>query len=147
MTEQQLSRTGRRNPFGLPFLALLGLAALGLPRVVLHDLGIIDESHPLSWVFALGALAATVAAALIAKVPSPFLTVLAVGSIFGVMLVITHQLFWDVKYGGNPPVVAGSEVIPQIAAAASGLFTGVIMGVVGGLLAWGLQAILRRAKQ
>ena len=43
---------------GLRPAAVLGLAALGLPRVVFHDLGIVGEGDPVTPVLVLGPLIA-----------------------------------------------------------------------------------------
>lgn len=136
----------RRRPLGLSVLALIGLAALGLPRVILHDLHIIEEMQPASWFLALAPVAVWIAVAVAKKVPRPFLTVLMIGVFFGVMLVITHQLLWDVAFDGNPPSLGDSGaglLIPRIAAVFSGLITGSVMGAVGGLIAWGIKTAIR----
>jgi hypothetical protein len=148
MTESQTAHQQPKNYFGLPFLALVGLAAIGVPRVVLHDLRVISEGDPLTWVLAILPLVVSIIVTLRARVASPFLTMLAIGTIFGVMLVITHQLLWDFAFEGDLPSLGGPAgvLIPRIAAVFSGLFTGVIMGVVGGLLAWGIQALTKRAR-
>lgn len=141
-------QTVRRKPLGLSFLALLGLAATGLPRVILHDLHIIEEGSPVTWALALGPVALWIAVAVVRRVPNPFLTVLVIGAIFGLLLVITHQVLWDVAFQGAPPSIgqAGGTLLPRIAAIPLGLFTGAIMGAIGGLIAWGIQAITRRGR-
>jgi hypothetical protein len=136
----------RRRPLGLPVLALIGLAALGLPRVILHDLHIIEEMQPSSWFLALAPVAVWIAVAVAKKVPNPFLTVFMIGVFFGIMLVITHQLLWDFAFAGNPPSLGDSGaglLIPRIAAVFSGLATGSLMGAVGGLIARGIHAVIR----
>ena len=133
--------TGR---LGLPLPAILALALLGLPRVVLHDLHLIDPSGPLTWLLALGPVAVWIAVALARRVPAPFLTVLAIGVTFGVLLVITHQVLWVTAYGGQVPSVGEgplATVVPRIAAVFSGLFTGALIGAVGGLVAWAVAAL------
>ena len=139
--------TVRRNPLGLPTLGLIGLAAIGLPRVILHDLHLIDEAGPLTWLLALGPVAVWVAVAVLKRVPNPFLTVLVIGAIFGVMLVIIHQILWETAFAGNPPALGSgtlATLVPRLAAIPSGLFTGAIIGAIGGLIAWGIQAITKR---
>ncbi|WP_309128212.1 hypothetical protein [Microbacterium sp.] len=147
MTHHAPSETPRNTGLGFPFVALVGLAALGLPRVILHDLHIIEQNHILSWVLALGPMAIWIAAAVIKKVPSPFITVLIIGVIFGVMLVTTHQLLWEAAYQGHPPALGespGATVIPRIAALFSGMFTSALTGAVCGLIAWGAQSVVKR---
>lgn len=144
---QQTEPTPANRIFGLPVLGLIGLAALGVPRVVLHDLGLIDESGPVTWLLALLPIAAWIVVAVAAKVPNPFLTVLLIGTIFGVMLVVTHQLLWVPAFDGAPPTVGDGPfgaLVPRVAAMVSGLFTGAIMGAIAGLVAWSVRALVTR---
>ncbi|MGJ3509639.1 hypothetical protein [Enemella sp. A6] len=146
-TPRPNTMSARRNRLGLPIVALIGLAAVGVIRVVLHDLHVIEEGSGITWILAIGPVALWVAVAVIKKVPSPFLTVLVIGVIFGVMLVTTHQVLWDFAYRGNPPSLGdgpGARVIPRIAAIPSGLFVGALIGAIGGMVAWGIQAISGR---
>ncbi|MFC8682545.1 hypothetical protein ACFT30_13570 [Microbacterium ureisolvens] len=140
----------RRRPLGLSTWSLIGLAAVALPRVLLHDLHLIDEGSAVAWLLAVGPVVLWIAVAVVKRVPNPFLTVLVIGAIFGAMLVITHQLLWDVAFAGSPPSIGdgpGATLIPRFAAILSGLFTGTMMGAIGGLIAWGVQAILRRPQR
>lgn len=135
-----------RRPLGLPFLVLVGLAALGVPRAILHDLHLIDPSGPLTWLLALGPVAVWVWVAVAKRVPHPFLTVLVIGALLGAMLVVTHQLLWEQAYTGDLPALGRGPLattIPRIAAVFSGLFTGALIGSVGGLIAWGIQSATR----
>lgn len=134
---------------GFSFLALVALAALAVPRVILHDLHVIAQNDILNWVLALGPMAIWIAATVVKKVPNPFLTVLTIGVIFGVMLVITHQLLWDSAFQGDQPAIGdgpGAVVIPRIAAVFSGMFTSALTGAVCGLIAWGIQVATKRTK-
>jgi hypothetical protein len=136
----------KRRPLGLPFVALVGLAALGLPRVVLHDLHVIDQSNPLNAILALAPVVIWIWVALARRVANPFLTLLVTGALFGVMLVVTHQLLWTQAYSGDLPALGDGSLattIPRLAAIPSGLFTGALIGAVGGLIAWGIQAAMR----
>ncbi|MDR5700166.1 hypothetical protein [Agromyces aerolatus] len=145
----QTVATARRRPLGFSILALVGLAAIGVPRVILHDLHLLGEASGLTWVLALGPVVLWIILAVVRRVPNPFLTVLVIGAIFGLMLVITHQLLWDVAFQGNPPALGdgpAASLLPRIAAIPSGLFTGAIIGAIGGLIAWGIQAIAKRAR-
>lgn len=147
MTYNSMPPAPQRKALGFSVLALIGLAAVALPRVILHDLHIIDEGSAVTWVLAIGPVALWITLAVVKKVPNAFLTVLVIGVIFGVMLVVTHQVLWNFAYEGNPPSLgnsAAATVIPRIAAVFSGLFTGAIIGAIGGLIAWGIQALSKR---
>ncbi|WP_309102804.1 hypothetical protein [Microbacterium sp.] len=130
----------KRRPLGLSVLSLIALAALGLPRVILHDLHIIDEAHPASWILSLGPVAVWVAVAVVKKVPNPFLTVLTIGLIFAVMLSITHQLLWSYAFADSET----AQSIPRLAQLPGGLFAGLLLGGVGGLVAWGIRAVMKQ---
>lgn len=149
-TTQTHTAQGRQHYFGMPVIAMAGLALLGIPRVVLHDLDLISGGSPVTWLLAVGPLAAWVAVTVLRRSPRPFMTVLTTGMMFGVMLVITHQLLWDVAFDGSPPVVGpgdGSALIPRIAAIPSGLVTGAAIGAIGGLVAWAVTAARKEPRK
>jgi ribose/xylose/arabinose/galactoside ABC-type transport system permease subunit len=146
MTHNPTPAALRRRPLGLSLLALVALAALALPRVILHDLNVINEPDPLNWILVFAPVAIWITVAVVKKVPNPFLTVLVIGAFYGVMLAVTHQLLWDTAFGGNPPALGNSGIataIPRLASIPSSLLTGALVGAVGGLIAWGIQAAIR----
>ncbi|WBB48274.1 hypothetical protein O3597_24735 [Verrucosispora sp. WMMA2044] len=138
-----------RPALGLPLLTLLGLALLGLPRVVLHDLDLVHEGTFVNLLLVVVPPIVWITVALVKRVPDPFLTLLVVGLLYGVLLALTHQLLWHVAFdeqptlGGNLTDLApeAQAVIVRFFAAISSLFTGVIVGVVTGLLAWVISRI------
>lgn len=144
----------RRRTLGLSFPVMLGLAALTLPRVVLHDLGLVHEGTFVNLLLVFVPLAIWIVTVLVARVPNPFLTLLVTGLVSGVLLVVTHQLLWDVAFADVTLQLGGSladlapgtqAVIMRGAAVVSGLFTGTIVGAVTGLVAWGVARLTRRA--
>lgn len=146
----------RRRTLGLPVIAIIGLALLAAPRLVLHDLGLIAEGTPLNAAFVFVPPMIWIAVVLWKRVPSPFLTLLVVGAVYGVCLAVGHQLLWDVGFAGNPPRLGGNltnldpglqSVILRFFAAVSSLFTGVIVGAITGLLAWGLSVAARTPRR
>ncbi|WP_341718285.1 hypothetical protein QQG74_00230 [Micromonospora sp. FIMYZ51] len=135
-----------RRALGLPMLALFGLALLGLPRVVLHDLGLVHEGTFVNLLLVVVPPMVWIMVAVVRQVPNPFLTLLVVGLIYGVLLALTHQLLWDAAFD-EPPMLGGNlsdlapgtqEIIIRFFAAISSVFTGVIVGAVAGLIAWPL---------
>ncbi|WP_193103959.1 hypothetical protein [Brachybacterium sp. FME24] len=137
----------------LPLLALVGLALLGVPRVVLHDLDILQEGTLPNALFVALPLLIWIAVVLWRRVPRPLLTLLAVGAIHGVLLALTHQLLWNVSLAGDVPQLGGNlagldptleSVIIRGFAAISSLVTGVVIGALTGLLAWALSLLRRR---
>ncbi|GGM51032.1 hypothetical protein GCM10011608_39910 [Micromonospora sonchi] len=141
--------TSRRPALGLPLLALFGLALLGLPRVVLHDLGLVHGRTFVNLLLVVLPPVVWVLVVLAKRVPNPFLTLLVVGLLYGVLLTLTHQLLWGFAFD-EPPTLGGNlsdlapgaqTIIIRVFAAISSLFTGVIVGVVAGVVAWGLSRV------
>jgi len=142
---QHPTRSAQRY-FGIPLLAMAGLAALVLPRVVLHDLHLIDGGFALvNWPLALLPIAAWIFVTLRARSPHPFVTVLAIGIMSGLLMVVAHQLLWDSAFQGDLPVVGGSTGAPRLAAVVSGTVTGAAIGAIGGLITWALASARRGA--
>jgi hypothetical protein len=149
----QPRQSGRRTGLGLPFLAVVGLALIAAPRVVLHDLGIIQEGTLVNSLFVFVPALVWIAVVLWRQVPNPFLTLLVVGAVYGVLLMFGHQILWNTAWDGAPPSLGGNlgglspvaqEVIVRGFAAMSSLVTGTLVGAVCGLVAWATGKLLRR---
>lgn len=149
------SSTSSRGRLGLPILALIGLALLAVPRIVLHDLGLISEGTAINSVLVFLPPLVWIGVVLWRRVPNPFVTLLVVGVFHGVLLALTHQLLWSRGLAGSPPRLGGNlagldpglqEGIIRSFAAVSSLFTGIIVGVIAGLVAWGLRAVTRSVR-
>lgn len=143
-----------RSALGLPVLALIGLALLGLPRVVLHDLDVITEGTFVNGLLVFIPPVIWIGVVLWRRAPNPFLTLLVVGAIYGVLLGVGHQVLWSTAFDGNSPQLGGNladldpslqAVIVRVFAAVSSVFTGVIVGVVTGVIAWSLRTVGRRS--
>ncbi|ONK14406.1 hypothetical protein [Streptomyces sp. MP131-18] len=141
---------GRGRALGLPPVAVIGLALIAAPRVVLHDLDIIEEGTPVNALLVFGPPVIWVAVAWWRRVANPFLTLLAVGLAYGMLLALGHQLFWERSFGDDPPALGGNlsdldptaqTVILRVFAVSSSLFTGVLVGAVSGLVARGLAQL------
>lgn len=88
---------------------MLLLVVIGLPRTVLADLGVVPpESGPLYYLLALTPFAVWLGVALARRTRRPLRDYLALGVLYGVSLVLVHQLLWDVSasLGHRPPTVA-----------------------------------------
>lgn len=143
-------RTTRR--LGLPLAAIIGLALLAVPRVVLHDLGLITEGTLVNALLVFVPPVVWVAVAVLRRVPRAFVTLVVVGLMYGVFLALGHQLLWDVSFGESPPQLGGNlsdldpaaqNVILRAFAAGSSLVTGTVVGAVAGAIAAGLQRLRR----
>jgi hypothetical protein len=143
----------RQRSLGLSLPAILGLALLATPRVVAHDLAIVEEGSLVNLVLAVVPLVVWMTVTVIARVPHPFVTLLVIGACYGLFLAGLHQLLWDRAFAGSPPAVGGTfsgldlgarQMIARLAAAMSSVFTGVAVGAVVGLVAWAITAVLDR---
>lgn len=135
-------------PRRLPLLALLGLALLGIPRVVLHDLDLLHEGTAVNLVLVAVPPLVWIAVTLWRRVDRPFTTLLLVGLLHGAMLVLAHQLLWSAAFDGDPPRLGGNlagldptlqAVILRVASVPSGMATGALIGAVTGAAAWVLS--------
>lgn len=142
----------RSRALGLPLWTLLGLAVLGVPRVILHDVDLIHEGTVLNLLFVVAPPLIWIVVAVVARVRRPFLTLLVVGLLYGVLLALTHQLLWGAAYSGGGPSLGGNladldptlqAIIMRTAAALSGVLTGLVVGAVTGLIAEAGRAIVR----
>lgn len=149
-------RSSRQRRLGLPVGAVVGLALLAAPRVVLHDLGIIQEGSFVNLLLVVVPLVVWVLVAVGTKVPNPFVTLLVTGACYGVLLAGIHQLFWDQAFAGSPPALGGNfssldlemrQAIPRVAAVFSGIFTGTVVGALTGLVAWAIAKLVGQRAQ
>ncbi|MGP9539335.1 hypothetical protein ACT3SP_15105 [Brachybacterium sp. AOP43-C2-M15] len=136
--------------------ALVGLALLGVPRVILHDLGVLHEGTAVNDVFVVVPPLVWISVVLARRVPRPFLTLLCVGVLYGVLLALTHQLLWSTAFAGAPPALGGNladldptvqAIVVRSFAALSSLVTGTGVGAVCGLLAALLSRPLAAARR
>jgi hypothetical protein len=95
----------------MPTWLMLALVAVGLPRTILADLDIVaPESSLLYYILALTPFAVWLAVAVIRRSRRPFTDFLVLGVLYGLSLVVVHQLLWDVgpALGHHPPAGAVS---------------------------------------
>jgi hypothetical protein len=129
------------------------LAAIAAIRVPLHDLGIVQEGSAAAWLLVFVPLAVWVGVVLKRRVPNPFLALLAVGLVYGVMLAAIHQVFWGVAFGGDPPSLGGNlegalapgleSLTLRAASIPSSIVTGAVLGAAAGALAWVIERVRR----
>lgn len=128
----------------LPIAIVVLLAALGVPRIVVHDLGVLT-SGPLYTALVLAPPLVWLAVVLARRVTAPFTTLLKVGLAYGLMLAVTHQILWAVSFGAGQPDLGGNlagvlpeaveAVVLRAVAVVSSVVTGLVVGVVTGLVA------------
>ena len=141
---------------GLSPWAVLGLAALGVPRVVAHDLGPVGGVTNTLLVFVpiVVWLGRVVWLSVVrADVVRPFPTLLAIGTAYGVLVGIAHQLLWPWAFD-TPPRLGGNlagalsptaeSVLLRTFAFGSSLLTGVAVGAAVGTVGWALVRLTGR---
>lgn len=134
----------RSRRSGLPIAAIIALAALRVPGPILEDLGIL-EAGEWTWLLVSWApVALWIAVAVIRPVARPFLTVLTIGAISGVLLVIAYQLLWNQLFEDDSASVGGGGMPIRLVAVLGGVITGAVVGAVGGLIASAVRAVTNR---
>lgn len=152
-TRHTAEETPLRRALGLSVSTVFLLVAIAAVRVPLHDLGVVEEGSVAAWLLVFVPPTIWVAVALQRRVPNPFLTLLAVGVAYGVMLAIGHQLLWGAAFGDDPPSLGGNlggvlapeqeAVVLRTSAFFSSVFTGTLVGAAAGAVA----AMIRRARR
>ena len=134
---------------------MVGLALLAAPRVVLHDLGIIQEGSAVNALLVAVPPLVSVVVAVVARVPNAFVTVLAIGACYGAFLAIGHQLLWHLAFAEDPPRLGGNladlspaaqAVIFRAFGVVSSLLTDTAVGAIAGLIAGGIGLLTRRLR-
>jgi hypothetical protein len=123
----------------------LGLALLAVPRVILHDLDVVQEGAVVNLLLVFGPPAVWVWVAVAVRVPHPLRALTWVGAAYGVLLAVTHQLLWDRAFGDDPPRLGGNlegelsstteELVLRAFACGSSLAVGLVVGAISGLIA------------
>lgn len=136
---------------GLSLLSILLLALLGVPRVIGHDLGWLDEGTFINSLFVFIPILIWLAVAVMKKQIYPFRLMLMLGVAFGVMLALTHQVLWTSSFEAQPQLGGNLTdtpayiriFVPRIAAVFSSIMTGTIMGVLLGGVAFIIRKLIR----
>jgi hypothetical protein len=140
-----------RGRVGLPAVALVALAALGMPRVVAHDLDLAGPA--VTWLLAIAPPVTWLAVVLARRVPQPFTTLLVIGLLYGAMLAATHQLLWSEAFDGDPPRLGDQltgapdwvhTTVTRGAAVLSSLAVGALVGAALGAIATALDRARRQ---
>lgn len=122
---------------------MLGLVAIGLPRTVLADLDVVAPgSSLLYYVLALAPFAAWLAVAVLRPTRHPVRDFLVLGVLYGLSLVVVHQLLWHAPGAQHSIPQAAVDVADRFAPAARDLalrgytaLVGLAIGAGTGLVA------------
>ncbi|MDG4825077.1 hypothetical protein O7635_24780 [Asanoa sp. WMMD1127] len=152
MNSNDHPRAPRRYRLGLPLWQVAALAALAMPRVFVHDLGV-SVSGPVQALLVFVPPAIWVAVAVLRQISAPVVTLLSIGGLYGVGLAVVHNIYWSSVFESRPPELGGNlagqlapgteELIFRIATGASSLLTGLVVGLITGLVA---SVILRKIR-
>lgn len=132
-------------------LGIIGLALLATPRVVLHDLHVIQEGTFVNSLFVVIPPVLWIVTVLVLRVSRPIRALVSVGVLYGLLLAAGHLLLWDQAFPDGDPQLGGNlsdlapwlqEMILRGFGALSSLITGTIIGAVTGLVAAGLSSLL-----
>lgn len=148
----------RRFPLtDMPVWLMLVLVALGLPRTILADLDIVaPENSLLYYVLALTPFAAWLVVAIVRSSRRPFADFLVLDVLYGLSLVVVHQVLWDVgpSLGHNPPESAVDfanqfspawrELTTRAYSSGIAMVIGVGTGLAAALVAVGVHAWRKR---
>ncbi|GAB3482867.1 hypothetical protein [Nocardiopsis coralliicola] len=128
----------------LPWWGVIGLALLGVPRVVAHDLELVGPAVNAVLVFLPPVVWVAVVAAL--RPARPVASLLLVGAAYGVLLGAVHQLLWSTVFAAGAPSLGGAlagtlsagaeELVLRSAALISSIATGLLVGAVCAAVAW-----------
>ena len=141
-----------KEKLGVGIFELAALSLLGLPRVILHDLSVIEEGTFFNSLLVFVPVIVWIIYILRRKVKAPFLSMLLLCIIYGIILGITHQILWTqsfpegVQLGGNLselPAAVSNAIIRGFAFLSS-ITTGTIMGLALGAVTWLLNQLLNR---
>lgn len=144
-----------KEKLGIGIFELVALSLLGLPRVILHDLSVIEEGTFFNSLLVFIPVIVWILYILRKRVKAPFLAMLLLCIIYGMILGITHQVLWTqsfpegVQLGGNLselPVAATNTIIRGFAFLSS-MTTGAVMGLVLGTVTWILNQSLNRMRK
>jgi len=124
----------------MPIGLMLLLVGIGLPRTILADLDVVAPESGLFYYFlALVPFAAWLAVAIGRPTRKPIMDFLVLGVLYGLSLVVVHQILWDVA----PPADYGRGTSISIA-----MMIGIGTGAVAAVAAVIARALRRaRAKQ
>ncbi|WP_010274215.1 hypothetical protein [Paenibacillus senegalensis] len=141
---------------GLPWTTLFVLASLGVPRVVAHDLGLVDPHGAVNRLLVGLPIAVWLIYVVWKNVKRPFLAWFSIGLLYGILLAVVHQLLWNfvfeapIQLGGNLSHLSGAmgtliaRAFAFISSVTTGAVMGIIVGVVGSIVHYVVNGIIRK---
>lgn len=128
-----------------PLWLILLLAALTVPRAVVHDLRLLPFDTIFYSALAIIPWIIWLLIALFWKTKKPLLDFVMIGLTYGLLLALAHQILWDASWGDNLPRLHGNlegkldptveSLLLRTAAFISSVITGLVTGLAFGLIA------------
>ena len=140
----------------LSYTTVVLLAALTIPRVPIHDLKLLSFDSPLYKVLAVVPFLVWLLVALLRRTTRPLYDFLAVGMTYGIFLGLTHQVLWNASWNGDTPQLGGNlanidpsleNIIVRMFGFCSSVMTGLIIGLLFGLIAYAAQLARKKLKK
>lgn len=141
---------------GLPWTTLFVLASLGVPRVVAHDLGLVDPHGVINRILVGFPVVVWLLYVVWKNVKRPFLAWFSIGLLYGIMLAVVHQLLWNfvfeapIQLGGNLSHLSGTigdllaRTFAFFSSVITGTMVGVVVGVVGTIVHYVVNGLIRK---
>jgi hypothetical protein len=121
------------------------LVGILVPRIVAHDLRLLDFGSFWYRFLAIAPVVVWLYVAITRKSKQPLQDFVLMGLVYGIVLAIAHQIFWNASFADMPPHLGGSlagklhplldSFVLRLAAIVSSLATGLATGVVFGIIA------------
>ncbi len=138
-----------KTSLSLPFIIFLAL--LGVPRIIGHDLGLLQEGNLLNALFVFVPFIVWMLVLLIKKVNNPIKTGILIGLVYGIFLTIIHQLLGGLEgitLGGNLSHLSGTvqQIIIRSFSTISSMVVGTGIGLVIGCITYFIQFFVRKIR-
>jgi len=135
----------------MPVWLVLVLTLIMLPRTILNDIGVLEESSLAYRIVALTPFAVWLVVAIWRKSKKPFMDFLVLGVLFGLSLAAVHQMLWSVasSLGHHPPTAAISfaEQFPadvkELVIRGYTVMVSLVIGVGSGVVIGGIAVLAR----
>ena len=118
------------------------LALFGVPRVIAHDLGLVDPNGFANSMMVFVPIIIWIAFVVWKNVKKPFVVLFSIGLCYGLYVGIIHQVFWgnvfgdSLQLGGNLSHLSSTaaSLIARPFAFVSSLVTGAVVGLISGVV-------------
>lgn len=137
------------SKIGMRIIEIIFLVLLGIPRIILHDLSLIEKGTFINLLLVFVPILVWIVYILFRNDKAPVLSIFILCLLYGVILAVTHQLLWThsfpgyIQLGGNLSGLSGglSTFIARSFAFISSLMTGALIGLILSVITWALSKV------